>query len=206
MSDRIGIYGGTFDPIHCGHLIVADHVREALGLDYVLLIPAGQSPLKAHRPGASGPDRLRMIERAIQGHPHFRVSAIEVERTGHSYTVDTLREVAASGPADLFFLMGYDQLRDLAHWRYPDQILALAQIVGMSRPDYAPPDLKSLMARYPVAESRIRLVTVPAIEISSSDLRRRLAQGRSISFRVPRAVEDYIREQGLYDKEKAGGV
>ena len=205
MTERIGILGGTFDPIHCGHLIAADHVRDQLAFDYVLLIPARQSPLKTHHPGASGPDRLRMIERAIEGHRQFRVSAIELERTGQSYTVETLRAVAASGPSDLYFLMGYDQLRDLPKWREPDRIIELAQIVGMSRPEYPMPDLSVLTARSPAAESRIRLVSVPAVEISSSDLRRRLAEGRSISFRVPRGVEDYIQERGLYRKEKAGG-
>lgn len=197
-APRIGLYGGSFDPIHLGHLIVADHVRDALGLDRMIFIPAGQSPLKKHLPGASGSDRLRLIELSIAHCPRFQVSTVEVDRVGQSYTVDTLRELRGQLDGELFFLMGDDQIRDLHRWRGPDEILELARIVGMSRPDYDRPDPEALSVRFPTIRDRLILVDVPAIEISSSDLRRRRAEGRSIEFRVMPAVKEYIDRHGLY--------
>ncbi|HEX2170915.1 MAG TPA: nicotinate-nucleotide adenylyltransferase, partial [Dehalococcoidia bacterium] len=197
-AGRTGILGGSFDPIHLGHLIVADHVYEQMRLDRMIFIPAGQSPLKKHQPAASGEDRLRMIELATEHCPRFQVSSIEVDRAGQSFTVDTLRLLRNQTGDELFFLMGYDQVLDLHRWRDPDRILELAQIVGMSRPEYQAPDLDGLAERLPAIRSRLVLVHVPAIEISSTDLRRRLAEGRSIEFRVMPGVRDYIQANGLY--------
>lgn len=205
VSPRIGILGGTFDPVHVGHLIVAEAVRDHLALDRIILIPARQSPLKAHHPGAGSADRMAMLERAIAGNQHYSISTREIERTGQSYTVDTLRALQSETRADLYFLMGFDQLRDLPAWREPEAILRLAQIVGMSRPDYPEPDLSALAERYPAARERVTIVAVPLVALSSTEIRRRRAEGRSITFRVPRAVEEYIEERGLYaGKEKAG--
>lgn len=198
VSERIGILGGSFDPIHLGHLIAAEAAREQLGLSSILLIPARQSPLKAHHPGAPGPDRRRMIELAIAGHPRFGVSSIELDGSGQSYTVETLRAIAQQTDADLYFLMGYDQLRDLPQWRDPAALFQVAQIVGMSRPECLRPDLAALYRDFPAARDRLIVADVPAIEISSTDLRRRLAEGQSIDFRVPEAVRRYIQERGLY--------
>jgi nicotinate-nucleotide adenylyltransferase len=195
---RTGLYGGSFDPIHLGHLIVADHVCEALGLDRMIFIPAGQSPLKKHVPGAIGSQRREMIELSIAHCPRFQISTVELDRKGQSFTVDTLRELRGQIEGDLYFLMGDDQIRDLHRWRSPDEILALAHVVGMSRPDYDRPDPEALSQRFPTIKDRLILVDVPAIEISSSDLRRRRAEGRSIEYRVLPAVKDYIDRHGLY--------
>lgn len=203
---RIGLYGGSFDPIHLGHLIVADHVREALAFDQLIFIPAGQSPLKKHLPGASGEDRCRMIEAAIGDRCWFHVSTIEVDRAGQSYTVDTLRELRRRLDGELYFLMGDDQVRDLHRWREPDEILRLATIVGMSRPDYTRPDPEAMSIRFPAIKERLLLLDVPAIDISSSDLRRRAAEGRSLAFRVAPAVEDYIARHSLYGPGARSGL
>lgn len=202
MSTRIGVFGGTFDPVHTGHLIVADAVRERLNLTTVILVPARQSPFKSARPLASDADRRRMIELAIAGRPWFEVSAVELDRPGHSYTVETLRALREARPGELYFLMGYDQVHDLPGWRSPEEIVRLARIVGMRRPDYPEPDLAGLYARIPAARGRIELVEVPRIEISATDLRDRRSAGRQIDWRVPQAVQEYIEARGLYLKKE----
>ena len=197
---RLGIYGGSFDPIHLGHLLLAETCRETCSLDDVWFLPCANPP---HKPeGSLTPGKLRaeMIELAIAGHPGFGVCRIELERSGPSFTVDTLRQLREQYPEkELFFLMGADSLADLPLWREPHAILELAQIVAVNRGHRAPPNLDLLAHDLgSLVRDRIKLITMPAIEISATELRQRIQENRSTRYRVPRAVEAYIAQNGLY--------
>ncbi|HEX5140162.1 MAG TPA: nicotinate-nucleotide adenylyltransferase [Dehalococcoidia bacterium] len=191
---RIGVLGGTFDPIHIGHLILAEQAREQVALDRVLFIPAGDPWRKAGRDIAPAQHRLAMTKLAIEGVDEFAVDDCEVRREGPTYTVDTLRELRARIDEDdeLFFILGEDALADLPHWHNPSQIADYACIVvapreGADAPESLPFD--------PVSIVRIEM---PYIALTASDLRQRVRLGRSLRFMVPVAVERYIEEQGLY--------
>jgi nicotinate-nucleotide adenylyltransferase len=194
---KLGIFGGTFDPIHLGHLILAETCREELGLDELWLVVTAVPP---HKPGrrTSVGHRLEMARIAVAGHPAIRVSEIEADaESGPHYSYRTLERLADDRPGDeLFFLIGADSLVDLPGWRRPERVAELASIVVVNRPGFAAssanaPDLGS--------DARpLRWVEVPGIEIASSDLRRRVADGRSIRYRVPRGVEAYIAQHRLY--------
>ena len=194
---RLGLFGGTFDPIHLGHLILAESCREAMRLDRVWFVVAATPP---HKPGGRTPvnDRIEMARIATAGHPAFEVSEIEARSTGPNYSFETLESVRRDRPEDeLFFLIGADSLADLPSWRRPERIAELSTIVVVNRPGIdlavtlSPPDFGP-NAR-PIAR-----VDVPPIGIASHDLRRRVGQGRSIRYLVPRGVEAYIAEQKLY--------
>jgi nicotinate-nucleotide adenylyltransferase len=199
---RTGIFGGTFDPIHCGHLILAEQCREACRLDRVLFVPAGQPPHKSDRQITPGKQRLEMVDLAIAGHASFTASNIELERPGPSYSVDTLEELARQNPDDeLFFLIGSDSLTDLPYWYQPQRVASLATLVVATRPGNERPDVEPLRAVIgPEAVQRLleHLVEIPLVEISSSLVRKRVAQGQSIRYLVPRAVECYIEIHTLY--------
>lgn len=198
---RIGVFGGSFDPIHLGHLILAENCREQARLDQVLFMPCAMSPHKLD--GAHGTDRqrLEMLDFAIGGHPNFVRSDMEIKRGGVSYTVETLRELTASQPDDeWFFLMGADSLESFATWREPEEILQLSKPIIVGRPG-SQLDLKSLeplsSADY-VASVKQLSVESPLIDISSSEIRRRVDASQSIRFLAPRSVEKYIETQKLY--------
>jgi nicotinate-nucleotide adenylyltransferase len=194
---RLGLYGGTFDPIHLGHLILAEQCRESCGLDRVWLIVAGSPP---HKPGGRTPvgHRLEMVRIAIAGHPAFAASDIEAKRPGPHYSVETLEAIRRDHPDDeLFFLIGADSLADLPTWREPERIARLAAIVVVNRPGIEETDPARLPAFGPGAHP-LAWVSIPPVGIASSDLRRRLAEGRSIRYMVPRGVEAYIEAKGLY--------
>ena len=195
---RLGLYGGTFDPIHLGHLILAETCREACGLDRVWFVVAGEPP---HKPGrrTGVADRLEMARIAVAGHPAFEVSEIEARRPGPHYSVETVEAILRERPGDdLFFLIGADSLVDLPGWRRPDRIAELATIVVANRPGVSRPDADALVAALGPDARPILDVTIPPIGIASHDLRRRVAEGRSIRYQVPRGVEAYIEAQGLY--------
>lgn len=193
---RIGIYGGTFDPIHLGHLILAEQCREQLGLDEVWFVPAGEPPHKRAEPLSSGRQRREMVDYAISGHAFFRVSEIELERDGPSFTIETLMQLNQLHPDQQWWLlMGADSLRDFPTWREPKQIVQLARIAAVNRGDQPLADAAEFAARF---GDRLDLVTMPGVNISASDIRHRVAAGRSIRFLVPRAVEVYIQQQGLF--------
>ncbi|WP_448576606.1 nicotinate-nucleotide adenylyltransferase [Thermomicrobium sp.] len=195
---RLGIFGGTFDPIHHGHLIVAEVLREELQLSRVLFLPAGQPPHKIGRPITPIPHRLAMLQLALQGNPHFAISYVDVRRPGPCYTVDSLTVLRHEYPdAELVFLMGEDSLHDLPTWHQPNRIAELALLGVALRPGIAV-DLESVFARVPAARDRVILVPVPLIQIAASDIRRRVAQGRTIRYQVPPVVEEYIARHGLY--------
>lgn len=197
-SRRLGILGGTFDPIHHGHLIAAAELRYALALDRVLLVPNADPPHKPGVPVSTASERLEMLRLAIAGAAWLSVEPIEVDRGGRSYTVDTLQELAArESRAHLFFLMGEDSLKDLPTWHRPHDIVALAELGVATRPAVAV-DLETVFAEVPGARGRTHLVDIPQIGISSRDIRSRVATGLPIQFQVPRAVEAYIRRHGLF--------
>ena len=199
---RLGIYGGSFDPVHYGHLLLAESCREQLALDEVWLIPAAVPPHKQSRERASGKARLEMLELALAGSEQLRPSAIELDRGGVSFTVETLAALREQQPAArLFLLMGADSLRDLPTWREPGRICELALPAVVRRGSAAEPDFEVLapfVSRERLAEIRAVQVQMPLIDLSSTDLRRRAAAGESLRYRTPRAVEKYIQTQGLY--------
>jgi nicotinate-nucleotide adenylyltransferase len=196
----VGILGGTFDPIHNGHLIVADEVRTRLELDKVFFVPAGQPWLKGDKNISPAIHRVEMVRLAISPNPRFKLSALEVERPGPSYSVDTidaLRDQLGS-EVGLFFLLGSDILSELPQWKGPSRLIQMCRLVAYSRPGYTSPPLRSLESAIPGISSRILPLEVPQIDISSTQIRTLVAQGHSIRSLVPEAVERYIQEQGLY--------
>lgn len=183
---RIGVLGGSFDPVHHGHLLAARGLREALGLDEVRLIPAAEQPFKTGRHGASGAARAAMAELATQGEPGLAVDRIEVERPGPSYTVDTLEALAARWPgAAITLLLGADAAVEFDAWRAPERIRALAEVVVFTRAG-AP------------SVPRWREVTLPAVDISATAIRARVRAGLSIRYLVPDPVAAYIAAHRLY--------
>ena len=192
---RVGIYGGTFDPVHWGHLLLAEAAREACGLDEVRLVPSPSPPHKQGRPLTEPRHRINMLELAVTGLPQFTVSRIEIGRDGPAYTVDTLRQLRESEPdSELFFLMGGDSLTDLPTWHQPAEIASLATIVAVNRGDA----VLAIPAACRDYADCIRTVAMPANGLSATDIRERAKQGRSILFRTPRAVEIYLTEHKLY--------
>ena len=199
-THRIGILGGTFDPIHLGHLAIAGAALDRLNLDRVILIPAGRPWLKSDQMVTSAAHRLAMVRLAIKDRPELEVSSIEVDRPGPTYTVDTLAELRqelGSG-VELYLVLGMDSVRELRRWRYPERLFDLCTVVAVSRPDS--PDVSSaeIEDSFTSAHGRIRMVRGPMLDISATDIRLRVAEGRSISDSVPSSVERYIREHGLY--------
>ena len=193
---RLGIYGGSFDPVHYGHLLLAEQCREQCQLDEIWFVPARQSPLKASIP-TLGKDRVEMLRFATSGQRGFAVSGLELERDGVSWTVETLRQIKRLRPDDkLFLLIGADALRDFPSWREAEEIAALSTLVAVNRGDFAAESVLGALSE--TIRRKVRFVTMPGVAISASDVRSRVADGRSIRFFVPRAVEEYIREHGLY--------
>jgi nicotinate-nucleotide adenylyltransferase len=193
---RVGLFGGTFDPIHLGHLVLAEQCREQLQLDVVWFIPTGEPPHKP--PGGRTPakHRYEMVQLAISGHEQFRVLDIEIARSGPSFTVETLADLRTQQPDSQFWwLMGADMLRDFPTWREPERIVTLARIAAVNRGGMALTDSLPTRERF---GGFIDDVTIPAITLSASDLRQRVASGQSIRYLVPRAVEVYIEQHGLY--------
>lgn len=198
---KVGVLGGTFDPIHNGHLVAAEEARVALGLDRVLFAPAAQNPLKGAR-ASSAEDRAAMVVLAIADNPAFALSRVDLDRPGPSYTVDTLAvQRAEMAPQDeLFFILGYDSLAELPRWHQPRRLLELAVLVGVTRPGWERLDVEALERALPGARERIRLLPIPYIGTSSTDLRRRVREGRPIRYQVPDAVERFVRQRGLYQQ------
>ena len=197
---RLGLFGGTFDPVHYGHLLLAEQCKEQCRLKEICFIPAGDPPHKDKAKMTVAKKRVEMLEFATACAPYFTVSQTEIEREGTTYTVDTLREIQLKRPdAELFFLMGADSLDDLPNWKEPQEIVKLATLVAVNRGDEPLPSLNNL--KITLGEdvaSRVRFVTMPGVEFSSSDIRNRIAEDRTIRYMVPRAVEAYIWEQRLY--------
>jgi nicotinate-nucleotide adenylyltransferase len=197
---KIGVLGGTFDPIHLGHLKVAGEVTARLNLTETIFIPAGQPWLKADNPISPAEHRVEMVRLAIAGKPGFQLSVMEVERPGPTYTVDTMAELRrqlGSGH-ELFFILGWDNLTQLPQWREPARLIKLCRLVAVPRVDSPPPDLDSLEAAIPGLSQRVILLDSPRIDINASEIRQRVAQGLPISHLVPEPVERYIKQHKLY--------
>jgi nicotinate-nucleotide adenylyltransferase len=197
---RVGVFGGTFDPIHMGHLAVAKSIQTTLNLDKVVFVPAGQPWMKAGTPVVPVKDRVAMVRLAVARRKAFELSTIEADRPGPSYavdTMDTLRRQLGTG-SDLFFLLGSDALMDIAKWKEPQRLIRLCQLVAFARPGCQLLRMEALEAAVPGVSKRVIFVEVPQVDIRATDIRRRVAEGRSIQRLVPRAVERYILEHGLY--------
>lgn len=199
---RLGLYGGSFDPVHYGHLLLAESCREQAGLDRVIFLPAAVPPHKQDRTISPAEHRAAMLELAVAGHPAFEVSRYEVERGGVSYTVDTLRHFRGVFPdGELCLLLGADMLNDLPHWREAAEVCRLALPLVVRRAGAEEPDLECLRpiaAAERIDEIARRRVEMPAIGLSGTDLRRRAAEGLGLRYRTPRAVEKYIQTHQLY--------
>ncbi len=197
---RRGILGGTFDPVHTGHLILAQEVLWRLGLDEVWFIPTGLPWMKRDERITSGEHRRAMVELAIAGNPAFQLSTIEMDRPGETYTVDTLDALRAGPMAgdELLFIMGADTLHTMPRWKEPKRILEQVRLVVALRPGHGTVDLDALTAIDPAAAERVMVVHMPLIEISGTELRRRMSLGEPVRYLVPDAVGDYIEQHHLY--------
>jgi len=195
---RLGVLGGTFDPPHYGHLALAEAARVQLGLARVLFVPAGEPPHKPVRPVTPGHHRAAMVALAVADNPAFALSRVDLDRPGPHYTVDMLGLVQRQVPeAALFFLIGGDSLAHFLTWRDPAGIARQAHLAVMERPGYEP-DLETLEQAVPGLCERLVWLDVPHLDISASDLRRRVRRRLPIRYLVPPAVEGYVREHGLY--------
>lgn len=198
-AQRLGILGGTFDPPHVGHLWLAALAADAQDLDRVLFMPAAQPPHKGGRLITRATDRLLMTRLAIGADPAFELSAIEMERTGPSYTIDSVVELKRAYPdARLFLVMAADSLAQIDTWREPDRLLGEVEWIVGPRPGSTLPDRSALKDRFGGEASRIHLLSGPSLDVSSSDIRRRVAAGHTIRYLVPRNVEELIIDRGLY--------
>ena len=201
-KSKIGVLGGTFDPIHLGHLIVAGDIRQKLGLGEVLFVPAGRPwlKLKEEKPISAAEHRLAMVRLAVASNAYFKVSTLEINRPGLSYSIDTILQLKAKlgAKAETYFIVGPDALAELHMWKDPARLVELCQVVGIGRPGHTRTDLHTLESSIPGVSRRIMLVDVPQIDISATEIRNRVAQGLSIRYLVPEAVEKYIAEHRLY--------
>jgi nicotinate-nucleotide adenylyltransferase len=201
---KLGVLGGTFDPVHRGHIAIAGEVRKRLALDSVLFVPAGQPWMKSEGFITLAEHRVAMVRLAVARKRHFELSTMEMERAGPTYTVDTLVELRKQlGEGDeIFFILGWGGLEGLPQWREPDRIIRLCQLVIVPRPGYSAPDVKALEAKIPGLTRRVIVLDGPVIDISATDIRERVAGGLSISHLVPDKVAEYIKEHGLYQKRE----
>ncbi|MBC7528224.1 MAG: nicotinate-nucleotide adenylyltransferase [Chthonomonadaceae bacterium] len=194
---RLGIVGGTFDPIHYGHLFIGEEARQRFALDKVLFVPNGQPPHKTGVPVTPALHRLEMVRLATENHPQFSCSAMEIERGGLSYTVETLYQLKRELPeVQLFYITGIDAVADILTWKRHEEVIELAQFIAATRPGFESGLLETrLPADY---RKRIHLVETTGLGISSTDLRRRFRAGEATRFLLPEAVRDYIETTGLY--------
>ena len=198
---KVGISGGTFDPIHHGHLIVAEQIRESMGLDKIIFIPSGTPPHKDNKRITPAEHRYRMAELAIGTNPHFEISRIEVDRAGSTYTVDTLTELKAlyGEQPGLYFITGADIIPELQTWRHFERLFTLCDFIAVLRPGYKKDgflrEIENLKTSY---RAKIHIVDAPLIGISSTIIREQVKGGKSIKYLVPESVENYIHEKRLY--------
>lgn len=195
---KVGFMGGTFDPIHYGHLLAAESAREACGLDEVWFVPAGHPPLKENGPEADGESRLEMVYRAIDFQPHFRAMDLELEREGTSYTIDTIKALHGLYPGRTFsIIIGTDRVNDLPQWHEIEALAGMVSFIGVTRAGetFRPEQLPKYIT------DKLTLVDMPLLDISSTIIKERIAAGRSIRFLLPEKVHSFIRRNGLYEPE-----
>jgi nicotinate-nucleotide adenylyltransferase len=195
MGRRLGVMGGTFDPIHYGHLVTAEEALVQFALDAVVFVPTGRPWMKEEREVSPAEDRYLMTVIATASNPRFQVSRIEVDREGPTYTVETLRALAAEHPdAELYFITGADAMLEILDWKEPDEVLSLAHFIAATRPGYDLTRFESTAPRH----SNVSLMSIPALAISSTDVRARVGEGRPIRYLVPEGVKSYVEKAGLY--------
>ncbi len=189
--------GGTFDPIHAGHLVTAEEALQQFELDEVVFVPTGVPWMKVHEVVSPAEDRYLMTVIATASNPRFSVSRVEIDRAGPTYTVETLRSLKQSSGSDseLFFITGADAVREIVQWREPQELFDLAHFIAATRPGY---DIAAFEANAPTSHPGITVMNVPALAISSTDVRTRVAEGRPIRYLVPEGVKSYIEKAGLY--------
>ena len=199
---KIGVLGGTFDPVHNGHLAIAEEARSYLNLNEVIFLPAGQPWMKSDRSISPARNRTAMLALALQSRPYFKSSTIEIEHQGPSYSVNSMAELKAQAvePTDWYFILGWDNLSKIPQWREPAKLIEMCFLAAVPRPGYERPNMKKLEAALPGISKKVILMDKPRLEISATDIRNKVAQGIPISGLVPEAVEKYIRENGLYRK------
>lgn len=199
----LGILGGTFDPIHYGHLLAAEWAGEAFGLDELVFIPAARPPHKDPASVINGDHRYRMVELAIKDNPAFTASSLELERRGYSYTVDTIRHYLEADPQlDIRFILGVDALQLIYTWKEVGQLIKLCRFIVVTRPGYQLDRCDPVFATVPAELwDRIELLSIPGLEISSSEIRKRVAAGQSVRYLLPPGVADYIKKNDLYRNE-----
>ena len=197
---RIGVLGGTFDPIHLGHLVVGEEARDRLVLDRLVFMPAGSPRLKEQAPLASALQRLEMVQLAVADDGASEVSRQEVDREGSTYTVDTIAELRGqlSDSDQIYFMVGMDALEQFDRWKEPEQLLGMCNLVVVNRVGHQRVDVNDFVGRFPQAGPGLTLLTVPRLEISSTDIRNRVREGRSIKYLTPGPVVDYIGRERLY--------
>jgi nicotinate-nucleotide adenylyltransferase len=197
VGERLGVMGGTFDPIHYGHLVTAEEALVQFRLDSVLFVPTGRPWMKEHEVVSPAEDRYLMTVIATASNPLFRVSRMEVDRDGPTYTVDTLRGLKALyGPqVDLFFITGADAIVEILAWKDHEEVFELAHFIAASRPGY---DLGAITLHAPNGRPEITIMNIPALAISSTDIRRRVAAGLPIRYLVPEGVKSYVEKAGIY--------
>jgi nicotinate-nucleotide adenylyltransferase len=196
---KIGVFGGTFDPVHNGHLAIAAKVRTQLALQEVWFVPTGQPWLKAGRTISPWKQRVRMVELAIAGKPYFKVSTLEASRPGPSYTIDTMVELRKQfKTAELYFIMGWDSLRSLPLWKEAPRLITLCRLVAIPRPGITPPDLTVLEKSIPGISENVVMLDKPNLNISATEIRAKVAQGQPIGKMVPGSVAAFIKKNKLY--------
>jgi len=203
---RIGVIGGTFDPIHYGHLAAAEEARVRVNLEKVLFVVALLPPHKLDEDVTPVEHRLAMVRLGIASNPHFEISLVDVDRPGPSFTVDTISMLQEQwGPdTELFFVMGLDSLVEVPTWHQPERLIRLCHLVAVSRPRFEV-DMRQLEASVPGISSRVEIIDMPEVDISSSDLQRRVKEGLPIKYQVPEEVERYIIEHRLYEQSAGSG-
>lgn len=199
---KIGVIGGTFDPIHNGHLGIAEETRTRLNLAEVLFVPTGLPWLKANIPVSPAEHRVEMVRLAIAGRSYFRLSTVEIDRPGPSYTVDTIAELRSrlGAKTELFFIIGCDSLPDLPKWHEPSRLIKMCHLVAVPRPGCPTPDLETLETIIPGLSHNVVMLDIPKINISGTVIRQRVARGLSIHHLVPEPVGRYIKQHKLYIK------
>ena len=197
---KVGVLGGTFDPIHNGHLIVAEEVRAGQNLSGIIFVPAGQPCLKEGIPVSAAEHRVQMVRLAIADKADFEVSTLEVERPGPSYMVDTITELRSRLEADdeIFLILGWGSLAELPQWQEPSQLITMCKLVAVSRPGYPRPNLRKLNALIPGLSKQTVIMENLKVDISASVIRDRVSRGLSVRHLVPKAVNEYIKQHGLY--------
>lgn len=207
-TSRLGIMGGTFDPIHYGHLVAAEMARTEFALSKVLFIPSGNPPHKDLNKVSSAALRYEMVSRSIADNNFFAVSNLEMERQGPSYTIDTLRFLRETlADYELFFITGTDALKEVFNWRQAGEIFSLTQLIGATRPGFdAKGFLETALQEHPDIQGRIHLLEVPALAISSTDIRQRVSIGKSIRYLLPESVRLFIQESNLYEKVEVNNI